>query len=383
MGFLRKIFLHIISIALLYSCSQPIILKNMSAEDDGYFIFGKSNVRNNFENISITEYLQPLWVSETSGSQANNSVLIYGKYLFAADLSGRIYVFDRNEGKQLGYEKFPGAISANPVIYKLKLFFVVNEREEKYSTFIHFDFVNGKILSEDLITGSVSNELLLLDDGIVVVTDSGEIIKYNLVGTRLWSTKTKTTTQSSPVSDGKVIVFGNQLGEIVIVDCNDGTIKYKEKIADPIESGISMESDTIYFGDRTGKIYSFDIDKKKINWEYNTGSNIKSMPVFDANNVIVGNLAGKVFSIDKSSGEKNWMINTQGVINTTPLLTNSYLYQPDLNKKVHVINKSLGEIVKTYDFERRLKLMPIYYDGIIYLGSDKGEIHAFQTFKMN
>lgn len=355
----------------------------MSVEEEGYFIFGKNNSRNNFENVSITEYLQPLWISETNGSQANNSVLIYGKYLFAADLSGRIYVFDRNEGKQLGYEKFPGAISANPVIYKLKLFFVVNEREEKYSTFIHFDFINGKILSEDMISGSVGNELLLLDDGIVVLTDLGEIIKYNLVGTRLWSTKTKTTTQSSPVSDGKVIVFGNQKGEVVIVDCSDGVIKYKEKIADSIESGISLDGSTIYFGDKLGKLYSFDIDKKKVNWKYNTGSNIKSMPVFDTNNVIVGNLGGAIFSIDKSSGKKNWMVTTHGVINTAPLLTNSYLYQPDLNKKVHVINKSIGEIIKTYDFERRLKLMPVYFDGIIYFGSDKGEIHAFQTFKMN
>lgn len=383
MGFLKRVLLNIVLAAIVYSCAQPIILKNMSVEEDGYFMFGKDNARNNYENISITEYLQPLWVAETSGNYTNNSILIYDKYLFVADLSGRLYVFDSNDGKLIGYEKFPGAISTNPVIYKLKLFFVVNEREENYSTLIHFDFVNGKNLSEDLINGSVNNELLLLDDGIIVITDLGEIIKYNLVGTRIWSTKTKTTTLSSPVSDGNVIIFCNQKGEVVVLDCADGTIKSKEKVAQPVESGISLDGTVIYFGDKSGTIYSYDIRNKKVIWSYNTGANIKSMPVFDAHDVLVGNLAGTIVSVDKRTGKKSWSINTKGVINTTPLLTNSFLYQPDFNKKVFVINKSLGEIVKTYDFERRLKLMPVYFDGLIYFGSDRGEIHAFQTFKMN
>lgn len=355
----------------------------MSAEEDGYFIYGRSNARNNFENVAITEYLQPLWIGETSGSQSHNSILIYSKYLFASDLSGRLYVFDKNTGKQLGYEKFSGAISAAPVIDKLKIFLVVNEREENYSTFIRFDFVNGKILAEDRIYGSVNNELLLLNDGIIAVTDNGEVIKYNLVGTRIWTNKTKTTTQSSPVSNGNDIIFGNQKGEIIIIDGTDGTIKYKEKLSSPIESNISMDGDTIFFGDSEGILYSFNIDTKKINWSFNTGANIKSMPVFDGNNVIIGNLAGNLFSLDKYTGKKIWTLNTNGVFNTSPLLTNLYLYQPDFNKKVYVINKSLGTIVKTYDFERRLKLTPIYYDGIIYLGADRGEIHAFQTFNVN
>lgn len=366
-----------------YSCTQPIILKNMSAEEDGYFIYGKGNARNNFERVSITEYLQPLWIGETSGSQSHNSILIYSKYLFASDLSGRLYVFDKNTGKQLGYEKFSGSISVTPVIDKLKIFLVVNEREENYSTFIRFDFVNGKILAEDRIYGSVNNELLLLNDGIIAVTDNGEVIKYNLVGTRIWTTKTKTTTQSSPVSNGNDIIFGNQKGEIIIIDGTDGTIKFKEKLSSPIESNISMDGDTIYFGDSEGMLYSLNINTKKINWSFNTGANIKSMPVFDASNVFIGNLAGNLFSVDKYSGKKIWTLKTNGVFNTTPLLTNLFLYQPDFNKKIYVINKSLGTIVKTYDFDRRLKLTPIYYDGIIYLGADRGEIHAFQTFNVN
>jgi len=74
-----------------------------------------------------------------------------------------------------------------------------------------------------------------------------------------------------------------------------------------------------------------------------------------------------------------WKIETGGIINTTPVLFKNYLVQPDLNRKIYFIDINSGEIAKTYDFEKRVKLSPVYYDGILYLGADKGIINAYQV----
>lgn len=383
MGFLKTVIKNIFVVMMMYACSQPLVLKNMSAGEDGLLMYGKNQGRVFYENISITEYLQPLWEAETHGSQNFSSVVLYGNYLFVSDLSGRIYVFDKTNGKQIGYEKYSGSISIAPVIYKLRIFFVVNDYDEKFSTLYQFDFISGKILGEDKINGGVNNEMLLLDDGIIVLTDFGEVIKYNFACMREWSVNTKTTSLSTPASDGKIILFGNQKGEVTGISKDDGKILFKEKIAEAIEGGITIDGTTAFFCDIKGKLYSFDLPARKTNWVFDTGSKIISSPVFDDRKIFAGNLSGNIYCVEKSSGKKIWNTKTDGVINTTPLLTNSFLVQPDYNKKVYMINQVNGEIVKTYEYERRTKLTPVYSEGIIYLGSDRGIIHAYKTFNQN
>jgi len=375
---LIKYFITIIICIALLSCSKPIFLKNMGSDEPGYFMFGKTPERNFYHEKAITENLELLWNAQTHGSHSNTSFVIYNDHLFIGDLSGRIYVFEKNSGKLIGYEKFNGSIDISPVLYKLRFYFVLNDREEFYSRFIVFDFINGKILSEDKIFSSVSNELIRLEDGIAVYSDNGEIIKYNYAGIREWTTQTKTTSLSSPCSDGVTIFCANTKGELLFVDTKNGDIKYQEKISDHFESGLTFDGENLFLGNNNGVLLSFHIQTKRINWLINTGARIISTPVFDNQKIIVGNLSGNIFAVDKKSGKKLWSLKTNGIINTTPLLTKTFLIQPDLNKKLHLINPHIGAIVKSIDYEGRVKLSPIIFDDILYLGSDRGQIFAYK-----
>ncbi len=363
------------------SCTQPIILKNIPSTEPGYFMFGKIPQRNFYENKFVDKEIFEKWNNETTGAQLNSSIVIYGNIIFVNDLSGRLYAFDRFTGKTLGHEKFRGSIDATPVINKLRIMFVVNERLEDYSSLIVYDFSTGKILKEDKIDGGVKNELIRMNDGIIVYTDKGELIKYDLVGNRIWSTKTKEASFSSPAANEELIIAGNQKGEILFVSSSNGEIQFSFKITHPISSGFTIENDNTYFADEAGNLYSFNFIKRKINWAAQTNSKIIATPVFDEHNIYTGNLAGNVFSFDKESGKLNWELKTGGLINTTPLLTKNILIQPDVNKKVLLINTKNGAIENTLEFDRRVKLTPVIYDSLLYLGSDRGVLHAFQIIK--
>ena len=239
--------------------------------------------------------------------------------------------------------------------------------------------IGGKILDESKIEGGVHNEMLKLSDGIVVLSDNGELIKYNLIGRREWSTLTKVNSSSSPASNGTLILIANEHGEMIAISAADGEIKYRKKITSSIEGDISIDGLNAYFGDNLGTLFSVSVADGSINWKYDTKSKILSSPVNDAFKIIIGNLAGDVFSLNKSDGKLIWKTSTMGVINTTPLLLENYLIQPDLNKKVLFIDTQTGKIHKTYEFERRVKLSPVLYDGILYLGADKGIINAYKT----
>jgi len=379
MGFLKK-FLLLILILIFYSCSTPFILKNGWGNEDAINTYGKNENRNFYYDVAITDKLELKWIASTNGSQSNTSVLILNNYLIVTDLSGRIYAFEKETGKLVGYEKFNGAIYSAPIINNLRIYFVVNEKLEHFSTFKMFDFVNNKILAEDKINGSVTNELLKLNDGIIVLTNRGELIKYNYVGYRNFTINLKTSVNCNPAANDELIVFGTLKGEIVILNRKDGTIYFKEKVCGPIESGFTIENNYIYFGDSNGVLYAFDIVNKKIIWQFNTGSKIVVTPVFDNSKIIVGNLGGRIVAVDKKSGDKIWSINTKGVINTTPILTKTFLIQPDFNKKVYFLNAATGSIVDTIEFDRRVKLSPVIDQGMLFLGSDRGQIYAYKTF---
>lgn len=366
----------------LSACTQPIFFTNMAIGMPGHFMFGKTPERNFYENVSIGDSLEPRWSAETSGSQNNTSVVIYHNLLFVSDLSGKLFVFDRLTGKIYGNEKFSGAIPVAPAVYQLRLFLVVNDIKEKYSTIKRFDLVNGKVLDESRISGGVHNELLILGDGVIVLSDYGELIKYNLIGTKLWSTATKTDSHSSPASDGKVILFGNEKGELISCSAQTGKILFRRKISDGIEAGISISGTNAYFGDKTGKVFCVHLTDGKVLWQYNTKYKIAATPVMNDENVFIGNLFGDIYCLDKLEGKLKWEIQTQGVIDTTPLLFKNKLVQPDLNRKVYLIDPVTGKIDKTMSFETRTKLSPVYYDGMIYLGADRGEINAYQVFKL-
>lgn len=380
---MKKIIFIISSLVLLYSCTQPLILKNTFIDDKSVLSFGLNERRIFYQPESISDSLQWLWTAVTNGSQPNTSLLIVDEYLIAADLSGRIYAYDKENGKAVGYEKYTGAISVAPVVNSLRLFFIVNEKNQFYSRLIMFDYLNNKILAEDRINGSVTNEMIRLEDGIIVLTDRGELIKYNYAAQREYSVRINESVLSNPAANDNFIALGTMKGELILINRNDGTIIFREKGSSPIEGGFTFDGDVIYFGDSQGYIYSFDTKARKVNWKYGTGARIVSTPVFDDEKVIVGNLSGKLYSLNKETGKKIWIYDTNGSINTTPLLTKTVLIQPDANKKVHLISSSLGLVFKTLEFERRVKLTPLLRDGILYLGSDRGNIHAYRTFSFN
>jgi len=379
----RNLKIFLASSIFLISCSHDLIIKNFYSNDSGILMFGKVPQRNFYEDVSISDSLELLWKAETNGSQANTSIIINNDFLFVSDLSGRIYGFNIKSGKSTGYYKFSGSIVAAPIINKLRIYFAVNLRSENYSLFVMKDINNAKTLSETKIKGSINSEMLKLNDGIFVLSDRGELIKFNYAGIKVWSVETKTSTHSITASDGNIVIFGNDNGELFFVSSNQGKILFRKKISEYSINGITIDNNNAYFCDSSGKLFSFNIQTKKINWIFNSKANIVSIPVFNSENIFIGNLLGKIFSIDKNNGKLKWSIDTRGIINSTPLLLKNFLIQPDLNKKIYFINPENGVIKKTLKFDTRLKLSPVYFDEYIFFGADRGQIFAYKTFRDN
>lgn len=370
------------TILILASCTQPINLKRIKLDSPGILSYGNSPQRNFYVDKSLGDSLGFKWSAEMNGSFDNTTVSVYNDYVFVPDLSGRLYVIDKEDGKINGYEIFKGEIPSAIVIETNKAMFVHNEEKEDYFSLYYFNFTLGKVHDRILIKGKCTTELIKLDDGIILLTEEGNLYKFDFIGNKIWKFNSGVYSLSSPASNGKIIMWGNVKGEIVAVNAESGKLEYKKKITNGFEAGITINGSNAFIGDSEGNLFSLNIVNGSPNWKYKTSGKIKSIPVLNSNTVFTCNLDGNVYSIRKADGRLNWELKTSGLLNATPLLFNDYLLQPDVDQKIYLIDISNGKIHKQLNYGERVKLTPVYFDNTIYVGTDRGVVYAYDTPKL-
>lgn len=377
---MRKLRIIALLFLLLAGCSSSVIKVNVNTDADPYAMYGRIPQREFKVNKSATDSIKLIWEAEINGSFPGSSVTVYDGCVFVNDLSGRVYCFEINTGKTLGELKLKGAVYTTPVTEQTWLIFAAAQRESDKSLLYYYDYSNGKTVQEITIDGLILTELIKVNDGIIFNCENGLTAKYDFLGALVWETDTKNFTHSSPVIDNRIILFGNDAGEIIAVKEEDGSIIYRKKIAAPFFCGAAASGGTAYIGNDDGNLFAINMSSGEILWKFHTGSRILMVPAIDDQKIFIGNLKGDFFSLDKSSGKMNWVRNLGGVLSTSPLVTENKLIVPDLNEKVFIADKEKGEITSTYNFDGRVKLTPVFHKNFLFIGYDNGNLEAYEFY---
>lgn len=374
---MRRILLYIIPLIII-SCTKPIILKQTALNKPGVKMYGSVPERSFYVNKCLRDSLLFIEELTTKGSYANTAPVIYDKYLFVSDLSGRVTAFDIDEMIEIGKESYKGETQIAPVLYRTRFFFVVNEYKENYATLYYYDYLTNRYIAAIEIPGAVNNEMIFDGNAVYLFNDKGVLYKINLIGKAESLLDTGTLTQCDPAMKDNFIYWGNIKGEFFKYNVESEKLIYQRIIGSGFQSGVTIVGSSAIVGDNSGTLYSVNIDNGKVNWKVATKYKIVSTAASDGDDVFIGNLNGDMFCIDFHSGEIKWQANYGGVINTTPLLFGNVLVQPNLAKKIFFIDKNNGNILKVINTERRPRMTPLYFDGRIYLGIDKGKILVYE-----
>lgn len=382
MGFLIKYFKILLLVIIAVGCSKPIVLKDAKINQTGYFSFLKNSENYSFIDKKISDSLKIEWRNETHGSYLGTSVIAYDDYLFVPDLSGRLYCFDDSTGKELGVEKYKGEIAIAPIIYDTQIIYAVNEYREVFATIYFLDFIDGEIVNEIKVKGNLTNEFLLLDDGFLILTEQGNLIKLDFDGEKIWNYYSEEYVVGDPFYYKGSIYFATTRGNIFCVGSDAGDEKFVVELSDRFESTPIIIEGKLYIGDVWGNFYKYNISRNEIDWIYESGEKIRMQATFMNGKIYFGNLAGNMFLINAITGDAIWTIETDGVIDATPLVFTNKIIQPDLRKRLFVIDIEKGEITKTKFYDGRARLSPVFYRNKIYVGTDRGELFVYKVEKI-
>ena len=365
-------------LAFLYGCSASFIRIKTNPDQKAYSMFGKTPGRDFYSPQIIGDTLIKKWENDVNGGFANTSVTVYGGYVFAGDLSGRIFCFNDTSGKVIGKLKNKGAIYSAPIIDKTDIIFAVASENENESHLISYSFIKGKENYDREIKGKILTEMIKLDSSIIFNTEDGRVYKYSLDGQKIWEFDSKSFVHSSPAIGDNIIIFGNDKGELIAVSYDNGKLLYRKKIGKYFYCGAAVQSGVVFIGNDDGKLYAVNIKSGSIEWDFDTHAAIKMTPAIKDNIIVVGNLNGELFAINKSNGKQIWETKTGGLLNATPLITNNFIIQPDLNNKFYLADPLTGKILNTYFLEGRVKLTPVIADSTLFIGYEDGNIRAYK-----
>ncbi len=375
----NKLYILLILLIAAGGCSKKIVIDSLVPSNSYYRQYGAGIGNNFYIPNSLGDSLEYKWTAETSGSYSPLSFTCFDSLLFAGDLSGNLYSFNYLSGKELGVIKEKGAVSVSPVLDGFKVYYILNNYKKKYFTFFIYDYYNGDIILEKEIKSQCDNEMLIFEDGVVILAENGTLLKYSKSGEKLWSSETLTLSNCHPASDGENIILGNIKGELISVKNKNGKINYRKDIGSGFESGISVMEGHAYAGDNEGFFYCVNIKSGELIWKINSGAPIKSPAPLDKQKVYIVNLAGRIIAADRLTGEVTWDEKPGGLFNAAPVVFDDRILVPDLEKRVFIMDKNDGKITNQIIFERRVKMTPLYYRGRVYFGVDKGEIICYQT----
>lgn len=201
-------------------------------------------------------------------------------------------------------------------------------------------------------------------------------------GTERWSCRTGGPVRSAPtVVDGTVYV-GSDDGSLYAVDAATG----RQKWCSPLNAGVvrsapAVEGDLVYVT-AARCVYALDIRTGRVHWEFH-GIGEAATTVGSSGDCVYFGSSGTLYTLDAKAGTKQWLIAGYGLTS----------YQWVVLAGPVAIVGNAGTHVHAFDAGKRRQVWgarvphgPVsgpsaLSDGLLYLGSEGGELVALDTSK--
>jgi outer membrane protein assembly factor BamB len=195
----------------------------------------------------------------------------------------------------------------------------------------------------------------------------------------LWTYEAGEAVESSAaVVDGVVYVASSYPGELVALNLEDGTVRWKYPVGEEGfgESSPAVGGGVVYIGDLAGVLHAVSADSGEALWTFQTEGEIKSSPVLVEDKVLVGSYDEQLYGLVAKTGELLWKLQTQGYIHGTPAVNEGIAYITGCDAVLRGVQISDGKQVSETDSGAYTGASPAIVDGMAYYGTFNNEVLA-------
>ncbi len=159
----------------------------------------------------------------------------------------------------------------------------------------------------------------------------------------LWTYEAGESIESSAAIYGGTVFVGSQKGELVALDLESGSVRWKYSTKEPIgESSPCVGNGAVFIGDLSGVVHAVNINDGKGVWTFKTGDEVKSSPVLVDDRVLIGSYDGHLYCLSARNGSLLWKVRTDGPVHCTAGVNNGVAYIAGCDEMFRAIRVSDG-----------------------------------------
>jgi|WetSurMetagenome_2_1015567.scaffolds.fasta_scaffold135998_2 eukaryotic-like serine/threonine-protein kinase len=375
----NKIFFNLLIIIILIAgCAGIQIQKYVKPRPGDWTMYGGNCFRTNFSEKMIVPPLKPVWEYDANAAFSEYSLVVADSIIFVGNLKGEMHLVGAVSGKKISKQSFDEAIVGAPVVEANVIYFPVNNGNVNFG---EYDLSAGKF-SWTLKLSEIETSPLVFGSQIFVTTHEGKLVAVDKhKGIVNWtfqdSKDKKKSSRSSAATDGKVVVFGNDNGNLYAVDVDNGKLFWKFKTGGSIVATPSIYNQTVLFGSTDGYFYALDISDGIIRWKTNFSSPIYSSQAVADSFVYIGGSDCVFRCLNINTGELKWSFKAGSVISSAPLVTKNFVFVGSLDKNLYVLDTKNGNLIWSYLLNGRIKSTPVLWNEYLYVLTDDHIITAF------
>lgn len=370
----------ILAAVIAAGCTSLQLRQSFHAGLNDWNMYGGDIGRTNVAREALLPPLTMMWEYDASAGFSPYSVTVADHLLFAGNLQGEVHAVDVLTGKGTGVRDFGTAIVGAPVVNANMIFVALANEEE---SFLDYNLEHGAVEWSDKL-GAIESSPLLIDQRFYIASLQGKVTcvdKNN--GSMPWiytvpQSKKGNLIHSSPASDGNILVFGCDNGNVYALDIRNGNLKWMAATNGSVLASPSVNDGKVFVGSLDNTFYAFDLETGKEVWRRPLGAKIYSSQAVDDHHVFVGTVGRILYCLKKENGEVVWTYVANGAFNSAPLVAGKVVYAGCIDKNLYAFDTDSGKLLWQYKTAGRIKTMPVIRNQQLFLLAEDHSIFAFR-----
>lgn len=205
---------------------------------------------------------------------------------------------------------------------------------------------------------------------------------------KAWTYHAPANVVLTPATDGKLVIFGNSIGEVEALDINNGNKKWTFKTKGAIYSSPAITENTIIIGSGDGHIYALQIQTGKQIWKFKTRASVLGSPIIANNVVYIGGSDNNFRALDLNTGRQLWTFNdVAGSIVGKPLLYEGKVIFGSWGRHLYALSQTNGQLLWKWNNGHPNRMFspamctPVAHNGIIYVAAPDRVLNAIDANK--
>jgi outer membrane protein assembly factor BamB len=256
-------------------------------------------------------------------------------------------------------------------------------------SYIYCPLSNGSIIRVSINEGKIVDTFILGEDslasmalagfrGTLVIISKNKVISLDIVNRNVsWSFTHDQIIQTSATFVGNSVVFGDDIGRLVMLDCN-GNIEWMSKSkGDAITGAVAFDLGILFYSTRGGYIGCVE-QNGSVGWGISLSQSTVFAPCITRDLVITGSARNGLTAVAKSNGTIKWQNNAINSVVSPPVACGDSVIAFDYVDSKAAIFRLEGNLVAEFEAIPSIVFPTAIYRENIVAASTTGQIIVFE-----